>query len=73
MSQDYEFEILARVRMRQHREAAQRLRNIAQAEKAACRQPEGRAGFSLAYSLAYLVRLLAHRRRISVELTKPRP
>ncbi len=71
MSQDYELEILASVRMRQHREAAQRLRNIAQAEKAARGQSEGRAGFSLAYSLAYLVRLLAPRRRNSVDRQNP--
>ncbi len=67
MCVDYEFEVLARVRMREHREAAQRLRNIAHAEKVARGQPGVLAGFSL----ANLVRLLATRRRVSVDRQSP--
>jgi len=67
MCVEYEFEVLARVRMRQHREAAQRLRNIAQAEKVACGRPGVLAGFLL----ANLVRLLTTRRRVSVDRQRP--
>jgi hypothetical protein len=67
MCADYELEVLARVRMRQHHEAAQRLRNIAQAEKVARGQPGVLAGFSL----ANLVRLFATRRRVSVGRPSP--
>ncbi len=59
MSQDYELEVLARVRMRQHREAAQRLRNIAQAEQTACEQPKVPAGLSLAYLGCLITRFAA--------------
>ena len=67
MSADYELEVLARARMRQHREAAQRLRNIARVEKTACEPPKVLTGFSL----GHLLRLFATRRRIPIDRQRP--
>jgi CRISPR/Cas system endoribonuclease Cas6 (RAMP superfamily) len=67
MSQDYEIEILARARIRQHREAARRLANIAQVLQAGRGRPDGLGGFSL----ANLVRLLRARARTLAGRQRP--
>ena len=59
---DLEF-LAARARMRQHHEWARRLRDIAQAEKAAGdRRTSARPKVRTRFSLAHLIRLFATRR-----------